>query len=71
MVTTVYDLVMGLYGVSRGLAGYYPADYGDSGIMTVVVSHRGEVFQRDIGPFEGMGAYDPDDSWTVVEESGE
>ncbi len=29
-VTTVYDLVMGQYGVSRGLDGDYPADYTDS-----------------------------------------
>ena len=29
-VTTVYDLIMGQYGVSRGLAGDYPIDYFDS-----------------------------------------
>jgi nitrate reductase / nitrite oxidoreductase, alpha subunit len=28
-VTTVYDLIMGQYGVSRGLAGDYPSDYSD------------------------------------------
>ncbi len=28
-VTTVYDLIMAQYGVSRGLDGAYPADYGD------------------------------------------
>ncbi len=28
-VTTVYDLTMAQYGVSRGLAGDYPADYTD------------------------------------------
>jgi nitrate reductase alpha subunit len=28
-VTTVYDLIMAQYGVSRGLAGAYPADYTD------------------------------------------
>ena len=28
-VTTVYDLTMAQYGVGRGLAGDYPADYGD------------------------------------------
>jgi nitrate reductase alpha subunit len=28
-VATVYDLMMGQYGVSRGLAGDYPADYND------------------------------------------
>ncbi len=29
LVTTVYDLIMGQYGVGRGLDGAYPADYGD------------------------------------------
>lgn len=28
-VTTVYDLIMGQYGISRGLEGDYPADYND------------------------------------------
>ncbi len=28
-VTTVYDLIMGQYGVSRGLSGNYPKDYTD------------------------------------------
>ncbi|NUQ22970.1 MAG: nitrate reductase subunit alpha [Saprospiraceae bacterium] len=30
IVTTVYDLTMGQYGVGRGLAGDYPADYTDA-----------------------------------------
>lgn len=29
LVTTVYDLTMGQYGVSRGLEGSYPVDYSD------------------------------------------
>ncbi|NIP57907.1 MAG: nitrate reductase subunit alpha, partial [Gemmatimonadetes bacterium] len=29
LVTTVYDLTMAQYGVSRGLGGEYPADYAD------------------------------------------
>ncbi len=29
MVTTVYDLIMAQYGVSRGLEGDYPSDYHD------------------------------------------
>ncbi|MCC7418456.1 MAG: nitrate reductase subunit alpha [Acidobacteria bacterium] len=29
VVTTVYDLMMAQYGVGRGLAGEYPADYDD------------------------------------------
>ncbi len=29
LVTTVYDVMMGQYGVSRGLSGDYPTDYDD------------------------------------------
>ena len=29
LVTTAYDLLMGQYGVNRGLAGQYPTDYDD------------------------------------------
>jgi len=46
----------------------YPADYGRSGIMTFVVNQRGQVQEKDIGPFRGMEAYDPDDSWHEVDE---
>jgi nitrate reductase alpha subunit len=31
VVATVYDLIMGQYGVGRGLEGDYPADYQDKG----------------------------------------
>ncbi len=30
LVTTAYDLLMGQYGVNRGLAGQYPANYDDA-----------------------------------------
>ncbi len=33
-VATVYDLLMAQYGVSRGLAGAYPQDYGDDSPYT-------------------------------------
>ena len=46
----------------------FPADYGNSGVMTFVVSHRGEVYQKDLGAIAGLDEYDPDDTWTVVKE---
>jgi len=49
----------------------HPADYGNTGIMTFVVSHRGVVHEKDLGPFEGMEAYDPDDTWTAVDVEAE
>ncbi len=56
----------------RIIAGFglvaYPADYGNSGVMTFVVNHRGRVHQKDLGEFRSMNEYDPDDSWTEVED---
>jgi hypothetical protein len=46
----------------------YPADYQTSGVMTFVVNHASKVYQKDIGAFSGMEAFDPDDSWTLVED---
>lgn len=46
----------------------YPAEYGNTGVMTFVVNHRGEIQQKAIENFEGMDAYDPDDSWALVED---
>jgi hypothetical protein len=38
----------------RMIGGYalvaYPAEYGNSGVMTFVVNHRGTVFEKDLGP---------------------
>lgn len=46
----------------------FPAQYGVSGIMTFIVNHDGNVYQRDLGPdtaaiAEKMTLYDPDKSW--------
>lgn len=46
----------------------WPATYGNSGVMTFLVNHRGIVFQKDLGPdteraVGAIQAYDPDESW--------
>ena len=51
----------------------FPAEYGQSGIMTFIVSHLGKVYQKDLGPQTKdiawhMTAYNPDASWTLVKE---
>ena len=57
------------------LAGFamiaYPADYGDSGVMTFVVNHNGTVYERDLGPntaklAPGIKAFDPGKGWNAV-----
>ena len=48
-----------------------PAEYGQSGIMTFIVSHQGKVYEKDLGPqtsenFKAMTEYNPDGSWKLV-----
>jgi len=46
----------------------YPAEYGNTGVMTFIVNNRGVIHQKVIEDLEGMDAYDPDDSWVEVKE---
>jgi hypothetical protein len=48
----------------------WPAEYGDSGIMTFIVNQQGRVYQKDLGPTtskiaQKMSTYDPDPTWKV------
>jgi hypothetical protein len=52
----------------------YPAEYGNSGVMTFIVNHAGTVFQRDLGPrtsilAERMAAFNPDRTWQSVSDT--
>jgi len=49
----------------------YPATYGVSGITTFIVSHDGDVYQKDFGPktsevANAMTTYNPDKTWTKI-----
>jgi hypothetical protein len=51
----------------------YPAEYGNSGVMTFVVNHDGKVFQKDLGKntaslAESMKEYNPDKTWSEVQD---
>ena len=50
----------------------YPAEYGDSGIMTFIVNHDGIVYENDLGErshelARAMTEYNPDASWERAE----
>jgi hypothetical protein len=51
----------------------YPAEYGNSGVMTFIVNHDGKVFQKNLGPNtaaigKAMKEYNPDKTWTEVKQ---
>jgi len=48
-----------------------PAEYGETGLKTFIVSNTGVVYQKDLGPdtlaeFQKMELFNPDKSWTPV-----
>jgi hypothetical protein len=66
-----YDYVIN----GRMIAGFamvaYPAAYGQSGVMTFIVSHNGKVYERDLGKQStALGAkitsFDPGPGWKEV-----
>ncbi len=50
----------------------YPAEYGNSGVMTFMINHAGTVYQKDLGKrtdgiAERITLFDPDQTWKKVE----
>jgi hypothetical protein len=51
----------------------YPAEHGNSGVMTFVINHDGKVFQKNLGNntasiAKSMKEYNPDSTWSEVKE---
>jgi len=49
----------------------WPVKYGDTGVMTFLVSHAGQVYQKDLGPdtdalARTMKVFDPNSDWQKV-----
>jgi hypothetical protein len=69
-----YNYMLGK-NMSRGFALIaWPAKYGDSGVMSFMISHDGEVFEKDLGPgseklAKAMPRFDPDSSWQEVKDA--
>ncbi len=50
----------------------YPAEYGNSGVMTFMMNQDGVLLQKDLGKTTtetatAMSAFDPDSGWSIVE----
>jgi len=60
--------------MTRGFAFVaYPAEYGNSGVMTFMINQDGVLLQKDLGKTTtetatAMSQFDPDSSWTIVEQ---
>jgi hypothetical protein len=54
----------------------WPADYGNSGVMSFIVDDEGIVYQKDLGEdtatvAETIQVFDPDGSWTIVDSQND
>jgi hypothetical protein len=52
----------------------YPAEYGNSGVMTFLVNHQDIVYQKDLGPDTAriatrMTSFNPDQTWQRVADA--
>ena len=64
-----YDYIIGGRMRTGFAAVAWPVHYGETGIMSFMVSHDGIVFEKDLGKngaavAQAMKTFDPDDSWT-------
>jgi hypothetical protein len=53
-----------------------PARYGNTGIMTFIVSHHGKMYEKDLGEnsleaAKAITTFDPSDGWTEVTDEDE
>jgi hypothetical protein len=51
----------------------YPAEYGNSGVMTFIINQDGVLLQKDLGKTTtetatAMSLFDPDPGWTIVKQ---
>ena len=67
-----YDYIIN----GRMIAGFalvaWPAEWGNTGVMTFTVNQQGKICQKNLGSrtvkiAKAMTAYDPDDTWTPAQ----
>ena len=51
----------------------WPAQWGNSGVMTFIVNQQGKVYQKNLGPKTAniagaMATYDPDNKWSLTRD---
>jgi len=69
-----YDYMVNGHMIGGFAVVAFPAEYGNSGVMTFIVNHDGVVYQKDLGKkttkiAEAMEKFDPDPTWSKVKET--
>ncbi|MEW6250312.1 MAG: DUF2950 domain-containing protein [Planctomycetota bacterium] len=68
-----YDYVINGHMVAGFALVAWPVEYGESGVMTFVVSTNGKVYEKDLGEktaelVAAIAEYNPDDTWAVSKD---
>ena len=67
-----YDYIINGHMIAGFGLVAWPADWGNTGVMTFIVNQQGNVYQRNLGKntakiAAAMSEFDPDGNWTMVE----
>jgi hypothetical protein len=65
-----YDYIINKNMIGGFALVAWPAEYGETGIMTFIVNQQGRVYQKDLGSrtsklIKSLNSYDPDASWSL------
>ena len=64
-----YDYLINSHMIGGFALVAWPAEWGNTGVMTLIVNQQGRVYQKNLGPktssiANAMSAYNPDNTWT-------
>jgi hypothetical protein len=67
-----YDYIINGHMIAGFGLVAFPADYGNSGVMTFIVNHQGRIYQKDLGPktaetAAAMKEFNPGPGWAPVQ----
>jgi hypothetical protein len=66
-----YDYIINGHMIGGFALVAWPAEWGNAGVMTFIVSQQGKIFQKNLGPktaalAKAITQYEPDSSWSPV-----
>ena len=66
-----YDYITNGHMIGGFALVAWPAEWGNSGVMTFIVNQQGRIYERNLGPktaalAKAMTRYEPDSSWSPV-----
>jgi hypothetical protein len=66
-----YDYIINGHMIGGFALVAWPAEWGNSGVMTFIVNQQGKIYQKNLGPktaalAKAMTRYEPDSGWSLV-----